>query len=209
VFLHGLRGDATSWGAIPNYVSSSSLGQDFDIITPAYSATVLSQATIETSADQILTRLLTSHAEADPIFIIGYSLGDLIAREICRTMLLDGKQDKLLNKIPVVITLGTPLEGARIGNWLLRTIPFVSPKLKQLCNPKNAFDSYRSAIRASAGRKIRPPKQLHIEMEEDGVIAHSNQSHYTEDDVHVGVIPGNHRDFASDNEDASYVADVY
>ena len=129
-----------------------------------------------------------------------------MARELCRRLLLSGP-DELLNKMPAVITLGTPLEGARIGNLFLRYAP-LSKKIRQLTTPKYAFAEYRHAIREAENRKVRRPKQLHVQMEDDRVIKKHVDNHFTKDDVVADVIPGGHTNFADDNDDASYIADV-
>src|SRR5262249_31777664 len=131
----------------------------------------------------------------------------LVARETCRQLLVSGPDD-LLNKIPAVITLGTPLEGARIGNFFLRHAPFLSKKIKQFTTAQYAFNEYRHAIRKASTRKVRRPKQLHVQMDDDRVIQKQVESHFTEDDVAADTIPGSHTHFADRNEDASYVADV-
>ena len=124
---------------------------------------------------------------------MGHSLGGLIAREICRRLLLNGPDDEFLNKIPAVITLGTPLEGARQGNRILRALPLLSPKIHQIATDRYAFDEYRHAIRAAKGRKVGRPKQLHVQMEEDGMIARQIEARFTEDDYNSAVIGGTHR----------------
>ena len=207
LFLHGLMGDRNSWGAVPDFVRDSTLGNDFDIATPEYSASLWSPSTIETSAQQILTLIETRYANHDPIFIVGHSLGGLVARELCRRLLLSGP-DELLNKIPAMITLGTPLEGARIGNIALQYAPLISKKIRQLATPKYAFEEYRQAIRAAENRKVRRPRQLHIQMEDDRVIKKQVDNHFTKDDTVADVIPGGHTNFAENNDDASYIADV-
>jgi pimeloyl-ACP methyl ester carboxylesterase len=207
LFLHGLTGNQNSWGAVPDYVQKSSLGSDFEVATPEYSAILRSPSTIEISAGQILTLIKTKYAEHDPIFLVGHSLGGLIARELSCHLLLSGPDD-ILNKIPAIITVGTPLEGARIGNFFLRFVPFFSKKLRELATPKYAFNKYRQAIRKAKERTVRRPKQLHIQIEDDRVISRHAEGYFTEDDVMAGILPGTHTNFASQNEDASYVADV-
>jgi len=124
---------------------------------------------------------------------------------MCRR-LLDNDPDLLLDKIPAVLTVGTPLEGARLANFLLRYTPIISPKVRELA--KNHFDRYREAIRTAMTRKAKRPKHLHIAIENDMVVAKHIAEHFTSDDYDGGVIPGSHRNFANDNRDASYVADV-
>jgi pimeloyl-ACP methyl ester carboxylesterase len=207
IFLHGLTGNQHTWGAVPDFVQSSPLGSDFDVATLQYSARIRSRSDVETSAQRVMTEIQTRYSEHEPIFLVGHSLGGLVAREICRRLLELGP-DPLLNKIPAVITVGTPLEGARFGNFLLRHLPLVSPKIHQLSTRQLAFENYRIAIRAAKRRAVRRPKQLHVTMEDDGVIARHVRNNFTEDDYDAAVVPGTHRHFADSNKDASYVANV-
>lgn len=203
VFLHGLSGNEHSWGAVPGFLQSD----DFDVATPIYNASISNRSDVEISAQRVLTEIETRFPEHNPICFAGHSLGGLIAREICRQLLLKGPDD-LLNKIPAVLTLGTPLEGARTGNWLLRNLPWVSPKIHQIATDGYAFDEYRQAIAKAKQRKVSRPKQLHIQMEEDGVIARQVETRFTEDDHNAAVIGGSHQHFADNNDDAKYVADL-
>jgi len=205
LFLHGLTGNQHSWGAVPDFVRQSPLGQTFDVVPLEYSATAFGSAQIATSAQQVLTQIETRYAAYDPIYFVGHSLGGLMAREICRQLLLNDP-DSMMSKIGGVITVGTPLAGVRFGNWLLRYTPIVTPKLRELT--KNHFDGYRVAIRKAVARSAKRPKHFHIAIENDMVIAKYIADHFTEDDYNAGVIPGSHRNFASSNKDASYVADV-
>ena len=191
LFLHGLMGDQNSWGTVPDYVRNSDLGANFEIATPEYSASLWSPSTIETSAQQLLTLVETKYPHHDPIFLVGHSLGGLVAREMCRQLLVNGP-DNLLNKIPAAISLGTPLEGARWGNIFLRIAPLFSRKIKQLASPKHAFNDYRQAIRAAVGRKVRGPKQLHIQIEDDCVVRRHDPGHFTEQDLAAATIPRGH-----------------
>jgi len=203
VFLHGLMGTQHSWGAVPSYLE----GTDFDIHIPVYSATLTSRSDVEISAQRVLTEIQTKFPNHSPIYLVGHSLGGLIAREICRSLLLNGP-DPLLNNIPAAITLGTPLEGARFGNCVLRHIPFLSPKIQRIATVGYCFDAYRDAILVAKTRKVSRPKQLHIQIEDDGVIARQIAEHFTEDDIRAAVIGGTHRKFAEDNTEAKYLADV-
>jgi pimeloyl-ACP methyl ester carboxylesterase len=203
IFLHGLTGNQHSWGAVPDFIQESG----FEIATPTYAASIRSAADVTASARQIMTLIETRYAESAPIFLVGHSLGGLVAREISRQLLLNGP-DALLMRIPAAITVGTPLEGARYGTRFLRSFWFLSPKIHQIATHQYAFDAYRQAIREAKKRAVARPKQLHIEMEEDGVIARQEVAHFTEDDRSVAVIPGTHRNFNAKNDDARYVADV-
>jgi pimeloyl-ACP methyl ester carboxylesterase len=205
LFLHGLMGNQQSWGAVPDFVRQSPLGQTFEVTALEYSATAFGSAQITTSAQQVLTQIQTRYPANDPIYFVGHSLGGLIAREICRQLLVSDP-DSILSKIGGVITVGTPLAGTRIANWLLGHTPIITPKIRELT--KNHFDGYREAIRQAIKRSAKRPKHFHIAIENDMVIAKHLADHFTEDDYSAGVIPGPHRNFASSNSDASYVADV-
>lgn len=194
-------GNKHSWGAVPNLVKQV---LEFETATPEYAASLCGIANIEKSARQILTRLKTSYSTHDPIYLVGHSLGGLVAREICRQLLVEDPNG-LLTRIAAVITVGTPLSGARFGNMILRLVPF--PKVQEIGNSKPVFDAYREAIRNADSKRFRP-KHFHIEIESDGVIAAHKKSGFTEDDRDGGVIPGSHRNFASSNDAAAYVADV-
>jgi len=110
--------------------------------------------------------------------------------------------------MPAVVTVGTPLEGAQMGNFWFRHAPLLSKKIRQLTAPKYAFDDYRHSIREAAKRNVRRPKQIHVQMEDDRVIKRHIDDHFTEDDLVGAVLPGRHTNFAEKNDDASYVADV-
>jgi pimeloyl-ACP methyl ester carboxylesterase len=84
VFLHGLRGNQKSWGAVPDYVKKSPLSDDFAIATPTYRAKIWSPSSIETSAQQLITRLQMDYDHCDPIFLVGHSLGGLVNERIQR-----------------------------------------------------------------------------------------------------------------------------
>jgi hypothetical protein len=86
VFLHGLMGNRHSWGAVPDFVQ----GPDFAVVTPTYNAKVRGRSDIETSAQRVVTELQTRYPNHEPIYLVGHSLGGLVAREICRRLLLQG-----------------------------------------------------------------------------------------------------------------------
>ena len=205
-FLYGLGGGVESWGAVPQIVQAS-LGPTFTVQTLDYSAGLRGKADIATSADRILTTIQAIYPQHEPIYLIGHSLGGLIARQICQHLLEFGPDD-LLNKIPAAITAGTPLEGARVGNFLLRCLPVGTPKIGELATAKRAFDGYKRAIEIANTRSVRKPKQLHIRIEDDAVIAAHVKANFTDDDEAAGVIPGTHTNFVKNANDAAYVANV-
>jgi pimeloyl-ACP methyl ester carboxylesterase len=217
LFLPGLGGNEHAWGAVPDFIRNSELGKDFDVAVLTYSANIRSPSDITKSARRILTDIETNYAHHDPVYLIGYSLGGLIAREVCKLLLLEGP-DVLLSRIAGVLTVGTPLEGSRhfdlivrylpIASKLVGYVPCLSPKLSQLIDKRFVFDGYRSAIRTSISRGVSRPRQIHLQMEDDGIISSHVTNHFTEDDRAGGVIPGTHTKFASTNEDATKVANV-
>lgn len=206
-FFYGLGGSEKSFGAVP-HILQAELRELFRVEVLDYSAGHSAPSNIETSAEQILTVLRTNHGQDDPIYLIGHSLGGLIARTVCQKLLETGSDDDLLNRIAGVITLGSPLEGARIGNRYLRWLPFGTPKIGEIARAKRAFGGYAKAIEIAKERKVRRPKQFHVTMEDDKAIAAHIRTNYTEDDESAGVIPGTHTNFVTAPDDAAYVANV-
>ena len=205
-FLCGLGGNEGSWGAVPQ-IMQAALGPTFEVRTLTYSSGFFGRADIATSANQILTTIQNTYPAHDPIYLIGHSLGGLIARGICQQLLLDGP-DELLNKIPAAITAGTPLEGARFGNWFLRHLPAGTPKIGEIATAHRAFEQYGRAIEAARQRTVRRPRQLHITIEDDAVIARHVKANFTEDDEAAGTIPGTHTNFVTNPNDAAHVANI-
>ncbi|MCK1491292.1 peroxide stress protein YaaA [Bradyrhizobium sp. 180] len=206
LFLHGMFGDETSWQAVPDFVAKS-LGNDFEIANREYSAGKLTAATLEASAEQIVTFLATKYPDAAPIYLVGHSFGGLVAREVCRKLLVEGPDDTL-QRIKAVITAGTPLEGVPYGNWLLRGLRSLNPKLAALANPDHLYSRYRLAIREAQKRKVNRPKLFHLVLEDDRVVAQHIKDNFTDDDEAAGVLPGTHTGFAKGRQNAEYVADV-
>ncbi|MBB4376480.1 peroxide stress protein YaaA [Bradyrhizobium sp. SBR1B] len=208
LFLHGLFGDETSWHGVPDFVEKY-LGSDFDVRQATYSAGKLSPSDLETSAGEVLTFLKTKFPDHQPIFLIGHSLGGLVAREACRKLLVEGP-DELLQKITAVITAGTPLEGVPYFNWLLRGVARLNPKVAELANPEHLFAEYRLAIRKAREREPKPsrPKLLHLRFADDRVIAKHVKDNFTDDDDEAGVLPGTHTGFAKGRQRGDYVAEV-
>jgi len=206
LFLHGLGGNEHTWGGVPEEINSG-LDSDYEIATPEYAAGITNISDLNKSASQILTTIRTYYIHHDPIYLIGHSLGGLIAREVCRILLTAGP-DELLQKIAAAITMGTPLEGARYANRVLRCIPFLCPKIYRIAQPDKNWNEYRKAIRTAKKRGVRRPKQIHIQMEEDKLIAEHMRDRFTEDDVDGGVVRGGHTNFSATNDSASHIAAV-
>ena len=195
VFIHGFRGDQEHWGYVPDLVDVAL--STFTVVNMTYSAEYNSFADMTRSGEQILTRIKTEHPSDEPIFLIGYSMGGIIAREIC-LKLLNSETDKLwLEKIRATITVGTPLCGLQrtldYGTSVVGT--FLSSKVSQVKDGNFIFGRYSEAIQSASRRGINGPKQIHIEIENDGVSAPHDTSLYTRDDNRYGVIPGEHRNF--------------
>lgn len=222
VFLHGLKGNEETWGLVPELIKRTP-GSDFEIAILTYSARVRSPSDLSRSAGVILTELEHKYRGRTAIYLIGYSLGGLIAREVCRQLLVsDQSRDLLLDSVRAAITLGTPIEGANGGlltaplNFALRWAPFVvGPKVREIADPSANFRRYKQAIsqrvavqNSDPNRKARRPKQIHIEIEDDVTVAPNTQQYHTEDDVRGGMIRGTHRRFAEDSDSASGLADL-
>jgi pimeloyl-ACP methyl ester carboxylesterase len=224
VFLPGLMGNEKTWGIIPSLIKRTP-GTDFEVATLTYSTGIFSPSDLSRSAAVILTSLENKYAAYSPIYLVGHSLGGLVAREICRQLLVaDSSKDTLLDTVQAVITLGTPIEGAKPlrfsslqGAWnaILSKTPFLGRKLKQIGDPRSNFERYKAAVEQRIQiqkddplRKARRPKQIHIEIEDDLAVVGNTKKFHTIDDAVGGTVSGNHRNFAQDAEQATHLADL-
>jgi pimeloyl-ACP methyl ester carboxylesterase len=170
-----------------------------------YHATAFSPANLRISAGEIQTLIQTDYADRDPIYLVGHSLGGLVARELCRR-LLEGGDDVLLARIKAVLTVGSPLEGVSIGNRFFRWFPALNPKLAEMANPAKLYNDYREAIRVAQKRNVPRPELLHFALAADRVIARHIADHYTDDDHDAGVLPGAHSGAFEGRNNAEYAA---
>lgn len=221
IFIPGLNGDSRKWSRVSAQIGSTPAG--FEVAHVEYSAAKTSPSPIETSANRLLTDLELKYSHHDAIFLVGYSLGGLIAREVCRQLLVgDASKDALLRKIKAVIAVGDPLDGAsawrfpkleRAWNALLRHAPFVT-KVNQIASPEMRLSEYQSAIdlrlkrqAEDETRRVTRPKIVHIRIEDD-TTARATPKFYTIDDIDGGTIGGTHSKFADDSKSAEHVADL-
>jgi pimeloyl-ACP methyl ester carboxylesterase len=149
VFIHGFRGDEAHWKYVPRIVAPAFVS--FEVASPSYSAQYNSFADVTRSADQILTRIKTDHANADPIFLVGYSMGGIVAREICLKLLNDPAEKDWLQKVRGVITVGAPLCGlqptAHYGSAAFSAL--LSAKVEQIKSGEFIFGRYKEAIKTA------------------------------------------------------------
>src|SRR5689334_328964 len=123
IFIHGLNGNERTWGSVPAYISRTPAG--FEVSRFQYSAKWTSPSTFESSADKLLTELESKYSQYDNIFLVGYSLGGLIAREMCRQLLVaEAGKDTLLKKVRAVIAIGAPWDGAKAWRFRKFDRPF-------------------------------------------------------------------------------------
>jgi alpha-beta hydrolase superfamily lysophospholipase len=145
----------------------------FEIKSLTYSAEYDSFADITRSADQLLTTMKADCASSDPVFLVGYSMGGLVAREICLRLLENPAEKKWLQKVRGVITVGSPLCGLRgvlhHGSKLLNAV--LSEKVQQVKDGEFVFGRYKKAIEEAKDQGINGPKHVHIEIENDQVCA--------------------------------------
>jgi thioesterase domain-containing protein len=208
IFLHGLRGDSSHWGEVPTYVASGL--SSFITVSLEYSAEIRGHADIEGSATQVLTKIRRVYQKHDPIFIVGYSMGGLVAREVCLKLLESPDDSELLKHIQGVITFGSPLSGLRRG-----MLEKAAEKLKNRLTKKVSqlttnfvFGRYNTALAAAFERGISGPKQIHYEIENDEIAEPHDRNAYTRDDIHAGAIGGAHRGFLNTKEAQVEVADL-
>lgn len=221
IFIHGLNGNERSWGSVPAQISATPAG--FEVTRLQYSARPISPSSFESSANKLLTELESKYAHYDNIFLVGHSLGGLIAREMCRQLLVGkAEKDGLLRKIKAVIALGTPWDGAEawrfpilngLLNFILRKASALS-KISQIASPEKSFKDYEDAINkrlelqaTDPTRKLSRPSIVRIRIEDDTVAA-STPKYLTIDDRDGGTVSGTHTRFADDTASASYIADL-
>jgi pimeloyl-ACP methyl ester carboxylesterase len=221
VFIAGLNGDPRTWSRVSAQIGSTPAG--FAVSHVEYSAAKTSPSPIEISANKLLTDLELKYSHHDAIFLVGYSLGGLIAREVCRQLLMgDASKDALLRKIKAVIAVGDPLDGAAAWrfpklqptwNAVLRAIPWTT-KVNQIASPEQRLAEYQGAIdlrlmlqAEDETRSVTRPKIVHIKIEDD-TTALATPKFYTIDDIDGGTIGGTHSKFAEDSKSAEHVADL-
>ncbi|XIA63668.1 peroxide stress protein YaaA [Bradyrhizobium sp. TZ2] len=206
LFLHGQGGNKSSWQAVPDFVKKI-MGPDVTAECGTYHATAFSPANLKISAGEIQTLIQTEYADRDPIYLVGHSLGGLVARELCRRLLVGG-DDTLLARVKAVLTVASPLEGVSIGNRVFRWFPALNPKLAEMANPAKLYNDYRDAIRIAEKRNVPRPKLLHFALAADRVIAKHIADHFTDDDCDAGVLPGAHSGAFVGRNNAEYAAKV-
>jgi pimeloyl-ACP methyl ester carboxylesterase len=208
IFLHGLRGDETDWKDVPTYVGSAL--SSFRTVRLQYSAEVLGHADLVRSGDQILTRLQRDYRAYDSIFIVGYSMGGLVAREVCVKLLQSTNDEtKLLERILGVITFGSPLSGLRDSwrGWMIIKVQTILTRKVSQLTPAFVFERYNTALNSASDRGINGPKQIHYEIENDELVAPHDTLAYTRDDLRAGTISGTHGGFLNSKEAQKEVAD--
>jgi pimeloyl-ACP methyl ester carboxylesterase len=208
VFIHGFRGGEEHWNYVPLIVAPA-FGS-FEVKSLLYSSEYNSLADITRSADQLLTRLKAEYANSDPVFLVGYSMGGLIAREICLRLLADPAEKQWLQKVRGVVTVGSPLCGLRaILHYSSEAFSgILSEKVQQVKDGEFVFGRYKKAIEAAKDRGINGPKHMHIEIENDEICASHDVKLYTSDDRRHGVIPGTHREFIPTKDHETRLANI-
>jgi pimeloyl-ACP methyl ester carboxylesterase len=107
VFIHGFKGGEEHWKYVPRIVAPAFAS--FEVKNLTYSAELNSFADMTRSGEQILTSIKTDFPDADPIFLVGYSMGGIIAREICLKLLNDAGEKEWLLRVRGVVTVGSGL----------------------------------------------------------------------------------------------------
>jgi pimeloyl-ACP methyl ester carboxylesterase len=212
IFLHGMRGDETTWDTVPAIVEAAL--KSFEVVCMTYSGEMQSYADCTKSADQILTRIKREHQKNDPIFLVGYSMGGIVAREVCLRLLERPEDKPWLEKIRATISVGSPLCGLQTTAGVLANLAskYLSPKISQVGDLKNnnefIFGRYKRGITAAKARGTNGPKHSHIEIENDGYVAKHEITSYSDDDAHAGVVHGTHREFLQTVEQKKRLANL-
>jgi hypothetical protein len=183
---------------VPDLVKRSL--EDFEVTTPEFSSGKLSGADIAISAEKIFHEISIKYPQNDPIYFIGFSMGGLIARELCRKLLArEIDNDPFLDRIAASLDVATPLHGSKWKVLTLLCRQVISDKIMQLEDIDFVCGAYKRAIEKAKERLRRRPKHFHIQLEDDRVINRHSPALYTEDDHSGGVTGGSHRTFLRNN----------
>ncbi len=162
LFLHGLCANETIWqrGAHPGFVGSAKAA-GFDVAYLRYnSGSRISQN------GAALSQLLERGADTGPLWLIGHSMGGLVARSALHQALATGM--RWPDRVRALVTLGAPHDGAaleRIGNHanrLLRLLPYTAP-LSRLGNLRSdgIRDLRHGNLLETDWCGVRDPDHLH------------------------------------------------
>jgi cytoplasmic iron level regulating protein YaaA (DUF328/UPF0246 family) len=150
----------------------------------------------ERASRALATFIETQTNDDTDVILVGYSLGGLIARNML-TMAFKGQiqPDHLLRRIKAVVTLGTPLDGARL-RYLIR-LGFAMPWLNFIRDQgSNRRIPFREATRGRRDTEV--PPFYHIQFERDAWVREHIENNYTEFDNPAGTMPGGHTNFLDD-----------
>ncbi len=116
ILLHGLWGSGKVWDAMISEFRMTN--QPFQVWTYSYLAT----NTVNESAKQLADYLEANNGRFSMIYFIGYSLGGIITQNALRYAYDENQKDAskytFINKVKLVLIVGTPNKGSPIANYL-------------------------------------------------------------------------------------------
>ncbi|HTE41025.1 MAG TPA: alpha/beta fold hydrolase [Steroidobacteraceae bacterium] len=119
LFVHGLSGStAGTWQSMLKVLSSAPNLSDYSFDCYAYPTQLLRWAFgprmpgIQEISQGLRTFIATQHADKSRIFLVGHSLGGLVARQL----VLDEIKDATTSRISGIVLYATPNNGAALAN---------------------------------------------------------------------------------------------
>lgn len=190
-FVHGMRQTGSDWGLLSPMIAGS---LDADYHDFKYKSGFFSRVDAEGTVRTFETDLLTKTRGIEEMYLVGYSLGGLIIRKLLADLYSGfSDQPELLEKIRGLVTIGTPLHGPKKG-YMSRCPKMISPWTSFIGQQSNAKKRIPFAAAIKKSKLERRPMFHHIQFQDDEWVARHNRSHYTSDDLSIGMFPGGHTD---------------
>lgn len=161
ILIHGFGSHGLTMSLMRTYIMRYS---NYNVICPTYQSLFFSS--IETIGANVVEQINKCVKSGDTIHFIGHSLGGIIAKFICNSILLVQGV-----KIGHIVTLGTPHNGTLLATRVLKKFPilkYISPIVPQLTKDSHTI------------RNIRHPET------KIGVIVGTKNSHIFNPVVYLG-----------------------
>lgn len=132
VLIHGLFGDLESWGQTKEFLQDT-LGRGYDVVEYKYESTVWGpNPSIPQIAGQLELWLNTTHPNVD-LFLVGHSMGGLVAKEYILSFLVRARTKDL--RVKALVLAAVPNFGAEAAEIAAR-FPIVGGiQIKELRPP--------------------------------------------------------------------------
>lgn len=207
VFVHGYRGDASTWSKFEKLVQEDDTLREFEVHPMHYPTSILWKSPPERQLGELLgTELVERFGAYREIYLIGHSMGGLVICSMVVEKLKAGKAQDL-KKIKHIILFGTPNNGAQIP----RLLSWWDRQLADLSSSEHFVDELRNELinrvyhpRISPGdenSKLPIPVTVVIGLQDQFVDEASARSFFR--DPQPLTVPGDHQSMKEpDNRDS-------